>query len=233
MRKFDYIIIGSGLAGLYAAYKASFKGSVAVLTKTLLRESNSFNAQGGIAAVTSFEDDPKIHKSDTLIAGRGLCEDEAVDILVNEGPDRIAEIIADGIHVPQDLLHLLLKIKGVERLALVTDSMRAAGMPEGPSILGPLSDGQEVIVEDGVAKLMDKSAFAGSVATADRLVRTMVQIAGCSITDAVRMITENPARIMGISQYMLNPSLLKIGCFETDTVTYTSPFGPPFLPASP
>lgn len=109
------------------------------------------------------------------------------------------EIIADGIHVPQDLLHLLLKIKGVERLALVTDSMRAAGMPEGSSILGPLSDGQEVIVEDGVAKLMDKSAFAGSVATADRLVRTMVQIAGCSITDAVRMITENPARIMGIS----------------------------------
>lgn len=109
------------------------------------------------------------------------------------------EIIADGIHVPQDLLHLLLKIKGVERIALVTDSMRAAGMPEGPSILGPLSDGQEVIVEDGVAKLMDKSAFAGSVATADRLVRTMVQIAGCSITDAVRMISENPARIMGIS----------------------------------
>lgn len=109
------------------------------------------------------------------------------------------EIIADGIHVPQDLLHLLLKIKGVERIALVTDSMRAAGMPEGPSILGPLSDGQEVIVEDGVAKLMDKSAFAGSVATADRLVRTMVQIAGCSITDAVRMISENPAKIMGIS----------------------------------
>ena len=109
------------------------------------------------------------------------------------------EIIADGIHVPQDLLNLLLKIKGVDKISLVTDSMRAAGMPEGPSVLGPLSDGQEVIVEDGVAKLMDKSAFAGSVATADRLVRTMVQIAGCSITDAVRMITENPARIMGIS----------------------------------
>ena len=109
------------------------------------------------------------------------------------------EIIADGIHVPQDLLNLLLKIKGVDKISLVTDSMRAAGMPEGPSVLGPLSDGQEVIVEDGVAKLMDKSAFAGSVATADRLVRTMVQIAGCSITDAVRMITENPAKIMGIS----------------------------------
>ena len=109
------------------------------------------------------------------------------------------EIIADGIHVPQDLLNLLLKIKGVDKISLVTDSMRAAGMPEGPSVLGPLSDGQEVIVEDGVAKLMDKTAFAGSVATADRLVRTMVQIAGCHLTDAVRMITENPAKVMGIS----------------------------------
>lgn len=109
------------------------------------------------------------------------------------------EIIADGIHVPQDLLHLLLKIKSVDRICLVTDSMRGAGMPEGPSILGGLTDGQEVIVEDGVAKLLDKSAFAGSVATADRLVRTMVLIAGCSMPDAIRMITENPAKVMGIA----------------------------------
>ena len=97
MRKFDYIIVGSGLAGLYAAYKASAKGSVAVITKSFLRESNSFNAQGGIAAVTSHDDNPEIHKSDTLIAGRGLCENRSVEILVNEGPDRIAEIIADGM----------------------------------------------------------------------------------------------------------------------------------------
>ena len=97
MQKFDYIVVGSGLAGLYAAYKASFKGSVAVITKSFVRESNSFNAQGGIAAVTSFEDDPQIHKSDTLIAGRGLCEDSVVDVLVNEGPDRIKEVIADGM----------------------------------------------------------------------------------------------------------------------------------------
>ena len=116
---------------------------------------------------------------------------------IQDGMD--VEIIADGIHVPQDLLHLLLKIKGVGRISLVTDSMRAAGMPEGPSILGGLADGQEVVVEDGVAKLLDRTAFAGSVATADRLVRTMVHTAGCSMTDAVRMITENPARVMGIS----------------------------------
>lgn len=109
------------------------------------------------------------------------------------------EIIADGIHVPSDLLKLVLKIKGVDRIALVTDSMRAAGMPEGPSILGGLADGQEVIVEDGVAKLLDRSAFAGSVATTDRLVRTMVREGGVGILDAVKMVTANPARIMGLS----------------------------------
>lgn len=111
------------------------------------------------------------------------------------------EIIADGIHVPADLLKLVVKIKGIEHVALVSDSMRAAGMPEGPSILGGLKGGQEVIVEDGVAKLLDRSAFAGSVATADRLVRTMVNEAGLSIPEAISMITVNPARIMGISDH--------------------------------
>ena len=133
---------------------------------------------------------------------------------IQDGMD--VEIIADGIHVPQDLLHLLLKIKGVERICLVTDSMRAAGMPEGPSVLGGMADGQEVIVEDGVAKLIDRTAFAGSVATADRLVRTMVQVAGCSIADAVRMITENPARVMGISDHK---GALKAG-MDADVVIF-------------
>ena len=109
------------------------------------------------------------------------------------------EIIADGIHVPADLLKLVVKIKGPGHIALVTDSMRAAGMPEGPSILGGLDGGQEVIVEDGVAKLLDRSAFAGSVATADRLVRTMIREAGVGVADAVRMMTANPARIMGVN----------------------------------
>lgn len=108
------------------------------------------------------------------------------------------EIIADGIHVPADLLRLLLKIKGRNRIALVTDSMRAAGMPEGLSILGGMSDGQQVVVEDGVAKLLDRSAFAGSVATADRCIRTMIKDTECSISEAVGMMTVTPAVIMGI-----------------------------------
>lgn len=112
MLKFDYIVVGSGLAGLYAAYKASMKGSVAVITKSFLRESNSFNAQGGIAAVTSEDDDPEIHKSDTLIAGRGLCEDNSVDILVNEGPERIKEIIADDMQFDTENGSLALGLEG-------------------------------------------------------------------------------------------------------------------------
>ena len=112
MIRFDYIVIGSGLAGLYAAYKASKKGTVAVITKSFLRESNSFNAQGGIAAVTSDDDDPEIHKSDTLIAGRGLCEEHSVDILVNEGPDRIQEFIANDMKFDTENGSLALGLEG-------------------------------------------------------------------------------------------------------------------------
>ncbi|MBQ0077504.1 MAG: N-acetylglucosamine-6-phosphate deacetylase [Bacteroidales bacterium] len=109
------------------------------------------------------------------------------------------EVICDGIHVPEPLLKLVIKIKGIDRIALVTDSMRAAGMPEGPSILGGLKGGQEVIVEDGVAKMPDRSCFAGSVATTDRLVRTMVAKGGVTMAQAVQMMTLNPARFMGVA----------------------------------
>ncbi|MFA4868425.1 MAG: N-acetylglucosamine-6-phosphate deacetylase [Pedobacter sp.] len=108
------------------------------------------------------------------------------------------EIIADGIHLPPPLLKLVYKIKGASRTALITDAMRATGMPPGKSILGNINDGLEVIVEDGVAKLMDRTAFAGSVATADRLVRTMVKDADVPLLEVIQMITSTPARILGV-----------------------------------
>ena len=114
--------------------------------------------------------------------------------------DMDVEIIADGCHLPPDLLYMIYKLKGPDRVALVTDSMRGAGLPEGPSVLGGLADGMDVIVEDGVAKLPDRSAFAGSVATADRLVRVMHREAGVGIRDAVKMITKTPARILGLQK---------------------------------
>ena len=106
--------------------------------------------------------------------------------------DMTVEVVADGIHVPPTILRLVYKIKGVERTALITDALACAA-----------SDSQEafdprVIIEDGVCKLSDRSALAGSIATMDRLIRTMVQKAEIPLADAARMASETPARIMGV-----------------------------------
>ena len=114
--------------------------------------------------------------------------------------DLTVELIADGVHLPKSLLQLTYKVKGPDKICLVTDSMRGAGMPEGDSILGSLTDGQSVIIEDGVAKLPDRSAFAGSVCTADRLIRTMVYTADVPLVDAVRMATLTPAKVLQLDQ---------------------------------
>ncbi|MGB4398108.1 MAG: N-acetylglucosamine-6-phosphate deacetylase [Daejeonella sp.] len=108
------------------------------------------------------------------------------------------EIIADGVHLPAPLLKLIYKIKGPDRIALITDSMRAAGMPPGDSILGSKHNGLKVLVEDGVAKLPDRTSFAGSVATCDRLVRTMINLADVPLLEAVKMASQTPANILGI-----------------------------------
>jgi len=108
------------------------------------------------------------------------------------------EIIADGIHLPAPLLQLVFKIKGAEKTALITDAMRGAGMPEGPSVLGNIDNGLKVVIEDGVAKLPDRTAFAGSVATTDRLVRNMINLGKVSLQEAVCMMTKTPARILKI-----------------------------------
>ncbi len=109
------------------------------------------------------------------------------------------EIIADGKHLPESLLRYVCKFKPRDQICLVTDSMRASGMPEGEYLLGSLRNGTPTIVEDGVAKMPDRSGFAGSVATANQLVRSMLQCTDLSIVEAVRMLTENPARVMNIA----------------------------------
>ncbi len=109
-----------------------------------------------------------------------------------------AEIIADGKHLPPELLKLIIKLKGTENICLVTDAMRAAGLSGGKSFLGRRGEETPCIVEDGVAKLVDRSAFAGSTATADRLVRVMKHQAGVSVQEAVKMITANPAQVLNL-----------------------------------
>ncbi len=112
--------------------------------------------------------------------------------------DLTVEIIADGHHLPAELIKLIYKIKGPEKIALITDSLRGAGMPDGDSIAGSLKNGQHVIIEGGVAKLPDRSAFAGSVATSNRLLQTAVFKADIPLIDAVRMASLTPAQILGM-----------------------------------
>ncbi|MDD2269090.1 MAG: N-acetylglucosamine-6-phosphate deacetylase [Eubacteriales bacterium] len=108
------------------------------------------------------------------------------------------EIIADGCHLPPSILNFVWKQKGADRVALITDAMRAAGMTEGVSVLGSLDNGLPVIIEDGVAKLTDRSAFGGSIATTDRLIKTMVKKANVPLVDAVKMASKTPARLVGL-----------------------------------
>jgi len=101
MIEFDFIIVGSGAAGLSAALHASEHGRVALITKRGALDSNSNWAQGGIACVTSEEDSVAQHVSDTLIAGAGLCHEDAVRTIVTEGPARIAELVKWGVSFDQ------------------------------------------------------------------------------------------------------------------------------------
>lgn len=92
----DVLVIGTGIAGLYTALKVRDIGRVVVLTKRKLEESNTEYAQGGIAAAIGSADSPRLHFADTLEAGAGLCDEVAVNVLVEEGPDCVRELIAIG-----------------------------------------------------------------------------------------------------------------------------------------
>lgn len=107
------------------------------------------------------------------------------------------EVIADGAHLPPELLKFICKFKNHDNIVLITDAMRASGQDVTSSYLGTKEQGVPCVIEDGVAKLFDRSAFAGSVATADRLIRTMVKGVGLSLCDAVKMITVNPLKALG------------------------------------
>ncbi len=98
MKHFDFVIVGSGIAGLTFANKAAAHGSVAVITKKLRDDSNTSWAQGGVACVTSVEDSFDLHVRDTLTSGAGLCDEKIVQMIVTEGPQRIKELMKLGVN---------------------------------------------------------------------------------------------------------------------------------------
>ena len=115
--------------------------------------------------------------------------------------DRIfVEIIADGKHLPAGLLKLICKVKGYDKVCLITDAMRGSGFKDGvETVLGRLNGGVKVIIEDGVAKLPDRCSFAGSVATTERLFKTISKLTDIDIINASKMASLTPARVMGLT----------------------------------
>ena len=112
--------------------------------------------------------------------------------------DIYVEIIADGKHLPIELLKFIYKLKGADKICLITDASRACGMSDGTeSFIGSTAHGNPIIVEDGVAKLPDRLSFAGSVATFDRLVRTMRSAIGDDPIALAKMSATTPATVMG------------------------------------
>ena len=108
------------------------------------------------------------------------------------------EIIADGLHLPPALLEFIFRFKDKSKIISCSDSMRAAGCGDGESILGPKKNGTKVIVEDGIAKMPDRSCFAGSVATGDVLVKTLINIVKLNPSEASLITSTQPASLIKI-----------------------------------
>jgi L-aspartate oxidase len=112
----DYLVVGSGIAGLYTAIKLSEYGKVTVFTKRGLYHSNTYHAQGGIAAALGEGDTPDLHYEDTIKAGAGLCDPDAVRVLVDEGPSRVLELMDLGVEFDRDNGAIALTKEGAHRL---------------------------------------------------------------------------------------------------------------------
>ncbi|MBQ3231008.1 MAG: N-acetylglucosamine-6-phosphate deacetylase [Clostridia bacterium] len=125
--------------------------------------------------------------------------------------DIVVEAIADGHHIPKELFKMLYKIKGDDAVCLVTDAMSCCGIDAEESSIG----GVPCKIKNGVACLMDESGFAGSIATADRLIRFCVNDVGIPICSAVKMMTVNPAKVMGLEK----KGILKEG-YDADIVIF-------------
>ena len=131
--------------------------------------------------------------------------------------DMTVELIADGYHLGPEILRLILKCKGYEKIILTSDAMRGAGLPENSvTKLGSLRNGQDVLIYDGVAHTMDKTAFAGSVASGNRLLKTMLSATECPVWAAVGMLTKNPAKLIGVAD---RKGILRVG-MDADIVLF-------------
>ncbi len=170
MKQYDYIIIGSGIAGLYSALLAKYHGSVLIITKGGIEECNTRYAQGGIAAAIGKNDSADLHYEDTMKAGAGLCNSDAVRILVDEAPDRINDLIRFGVRFDTQEGEIALAREAAHSVPRIA---HAGGDATGKYIESTLSDqvlsssvdvleycfATEIVVEKGQVKVVKATDF--------------------------------------------------------------------------
>lgn len=227
----DFLVIGSGVAGLFAALKASEHGRVTLLTKDLL-EGNTRYAQGGIAAAIDSEDSWQEHLADTLQAGAGLCDPEAVAILVQEGPDRIRDLIALGARFDQQAGSLALTREGGHRRRRILHAggdatgreieqtlARAVSEHSGIKIIAPafaidlLTKGEECYgalawVDGSLQALLAKATIVatGGVGQVYAHTTNSPLVTG----DGIAMAARAGAELMDMELYQFHPTGLKL-----------------------
>lgn len=163
------------------------KGIIAALAHTQANYNDVVDAYGsGFTLATHFYNAMTTSHKNGIYKHEGTVE----SVYLNDGIN--VEVISDGIHVPPVILKMVHKFKGYGRTCLITDALAITESPDGSSY------DPRVMIENGVCKLKDGSAIAGSCATMDRLIRTAVKEAGIPLEDAVRMASETPALIMGV-----------------------------------
>lgn len=175
----EYAVNVRGIVGAIAHTNAAYEDIIAVYDRDVRLLTHLYSAMPVVHRVNGYR---KIGVAET-------------SFLLDE---MFVEVIGDGKHLPRELLRLIYKIKGPDRIVLITDAMRAAGQSVTESYLGSQEQGVKVCIRDDVAFMPDGQNFAGSIATMDRVVRNMVELADVPLVDAIRMASLTPAKAMRI-----------------------------------
>ncbi|MCT4613704.1 MAG: L-aspartate oxidase [Marinifilaceae bacterium] len=222
-KNFDFVVVGSGLAGLYSAIRASRYGKVALVTKSELTTCNSFYAQGGVASVTDKNDLPIYHFEDTIIAGRGLCDRMAVENLVNNGPELIQELIDLGMDFDKSEGVLELGLEGGHSKRRV---VHAGGDSTGrllvEFLIRKLKDYPSIEIFDNsrVYSLLVKDSICGGVLAFDEKTHQNTCFKSNSVilttggASAVYERTTNPQTSLGDGIYLAYTQNAKIADME-------------------
>ncbi|MGB9793099.1 MAG: L-aspartate oxidase [Thermacetogeniaceae bacterium] len=145
----EFLIIGTGIAGLFAAFRAKEYGAVLVVTKERAEDSNTEKAQGGIAAAVEEDDSPFLHLEDTLEAGAGICDPEAVRILVSDGPTLVMQLVELGVNFDREGSQWALGREGAHRKRRILHATDATGEEIARALIRECRGSENITLREG------------------------------------------------------------------------------------